>query len=102
MTSGEQGFIGETVGSAGGVMVGTVWSVSMGSPEEGKSLSLARARVASDLLIELGVAPGQITDVRGLGPHYSGRIEDREADGTPIPSLMTKNRKIIVELASHC
>ena len=35
MASGEQGFIGETVGSAGGVIVGTVWSVSMGSREEG-------------------------------------------------------------------
>ena len=35
MASGEQGFIGETVGSAGGMMVGTVWSVSMGSPEVG-------------------------------------------------------------------
>ena len=54
------------------------------------------------MLFRSGAAPGQITDVRGLGPHYSGRIEDREADGTPIPSLMTKNRKIIVELSSHC
>lgn len=84
------------------VVSGTTADIRSGDPEEGKTLSLARARVASDLLIELGVAPGQITDVRGLGPHYSGRIEDREADGTPIPSLMTKNRKIIVELASHC
>ena len=84
------------------VVSGTTADIRSGDPEEGKTLSLARARVASDLLIELGVAPGQITDVRGLGPHYPGRVEDREADGTPIPSLMTKNRKIIVELASHC
>ena len=84
------------------IISGTTADIRSGDPEEGKTLSLARAKVASDLLVELGVAPGQITDVRGLGPHYSGRIEDREADGTPIPSLMTKNRKIIVELASHC
>lgn len=48
------------------VVSGTTADIRSGDPEEGKTLSLARARVASDLLVELGVAPGQITDVRGL------------------------------------
>lgn len=84
------------------VISGTTSDDRTGDPNEGLTLSLARARKAADLLISLGVNPSQITDVRGLGPHYPGRIEDREPDGTPIPELRTKNRKIIVDFTASC
>lgn len=84
------------------VISGTTSDDRTGDPSEGKILSLARARKAADLLISLGVNPSQITDVRGLGPNYPGRVEDREPDGTPIPHLRTMNRKIIVDYTAPC
>lgn len=84
------------------VISGTSVDIRSGNPNEGKALSLARARKAADLFVELGVARSQITDMRGLGPHFPGRVEDREPNGTPIPHLQAKNRKIIVDLTSSC
>lgn len=84
------------------VISGTSVDIRSGNPNEGKALSLARARKAADLLVALGVARSQITDVRGLGPHFPGRVEDREPDGTPIRHLQTKNRKIMVDMTASC
>lgn len=84
------------------VIEGTTSDDRTGNPDEGRTLSLARARKAADLLVTLGVDPAQITDVKGLGPHYPGRIEDRTPNGTPIPHLRTKNRKIRIIFTAPC
>lgn len=81
---------------------GTTAGTNSGRPDEGKELSLRRAMAAEALLLELGVAEAQITDVEGLGPDYEGRVPDRDAAGNPIPSERTKNRKVIVEIAETC
>ncbi len=81
---------------------GTTADIRSGRPDEGKGLSLRRATAARDLLVELGVDPDQIIKVEGLGPHYPGKIDDRDAAGNPIPALRVKNRKVIVTLADDC
>lgn len=81
---------------------GTTVDIRSGRPDEGMGLSFRRATAARNLMVDLGVAPEQIVKVEGLGPHYPGRIEDRDAQGTPIPSLRVKNRKVIVTLHDAC
>ena len=83
-------------------MLGTTADVLSGDPKEGIDLSTRRAQAASALLQELGVPASQIVEVRGLGPNYDGKVADRDAAGEPIPSLCTKNRKVIVELSENC
>lgn len=83
-------------------VLGTTADILSGSPKEGIELSTKRAKAAAKLLRELGVSAKQIIEVKGLGPHYDGKVADRDADGNPIPALRTKNRKVIVEIAEQC
>lgn len=81
---------------------GTTADIRSGRPDEGKGLSLRRAAAARVLLIDLGVAPGQIVKVEGLGPHYPGKVKDRDSGGNPIPAQRVKNRKVIITLHDLC
>lgn len=84
------------------IVEGTTADIQSGDPEEGKDLSRRRAFAARAMLIELGVDADQIVRLEGLGPNYPGRVADRSADGTPIPSERLKNRKVIITLLGDC
>ncbi|TRY16872.1 hypothetical protein FOJ82_13445 [Tessaracoccus rhinocerotis] len=81
---------------------GTTANVHSGDPDEGIELSRRRAEAAAALVIELGAAPEQIVATEGLGPNYPEYVPDHDADGNPVPSLRTKNRKVIVILREEC
>lgn len=83
-------------------IAGTTASAGTGDPDEGKELSLLRARAAADMLISLGVGPEQIVELQGLGPNYPGRVPDMDADGNPIPEARARNRKILITLQEVC
>lgn len=83
-------------------IAGTTASSGTDDPDEGKELSLLRARAAADMLVSLGVNREQIVKLEGLGTHYPGRVPDLDAAGNPIPSERAKNRKVIITLLEAC
>ncbi|WP_345561131.1 OmpA family protein [Nonomuraea rosea] len=61
-------------------------------------LSRERAEAVKRELIALGVSTGSIT-AEGHGERWEGRVHDLAPDGTLLPGLAARNRKVIAQLS---
>ena len=71
------------------------WPPGPGSLTSDKSLGLGRALACKAILVQLGVAPGQIA-TQGLGWPFPGYQNDQGPDRMLLPGPAEHNRSVIV------
>jgi OmpA-OmpF porin, OOP family len=74
-------------------------AAGLGTDEQQKAFSSARAEAVRDKLLRYGVPVDRI-EVKGVGVHFDGFIRDIDAAGLLNPVLAAENRGVILQL--HC